>query len=70
MLGLSFGKVIVLVAIIAAVWFGFRWIERLQSAARDRSEQKNVRDRSGDRRVVDLERNPKTGAYEPRRRDD
>lgn len=67
MLGLSFGKVVVLVAIIAAVWFGFRWIERLQSS---RTEKRNVRDRSGDRRVVDLERNPKTGAYEPRRRDD
>ena len=69
MLGLSFGKLVVLVAIIAIVWFGFRWIERLQSGRRDGAGKRKVRDRPDDERVVDLEQNPKTGAYEPRRHD-
>lgn len=30
MFGISFGKLIVLVAVIAAVWYGFKYIGRLQ----------------------------------------
>ncbi len=30
MLGFSFTKIIVLVAVVAAVWYGFKYIERLQ----------------------------------------
>lgn len=28
MFGISFPKILVLVAVIAAVWFGFRWFQR------------------------------------------
>jgi uncharacterized protein len=30
MFGISFWKVVLLVAVVAAVWFGFRWFERAQ----------------------------------------
>lgn len=70
MLGLSFAKLVVLVAIVAVVWFGFRWLER-RGAVSGRSDARRRMDgRSGDESVVDLERNPKTGAYEPRQRGD
>ena len=58
------GKILLLVAVIAAVWFGFRWYQR--------SGLRLSLDRRG-RKVppaaLDLERNPATGAYEPRRED-
>jgi hypothetical protein len=28
MFGFSFGKIVVLVAVVAAVWYGFRWLEQ------------------------------------------
>ncbi|RED53693.1 hypothetical protein [Aestuariispira insulae] len=31
MFGISFGKLIVLVAVIAAVWYGFKYVGRLQN---------------------------------------
>jgi len=31
MFGVSFWKVVLLVAVVAAVWCGFRWFERAQS---------------------------------------
>ena len=34
MFGMSFGKVAVLVAIIAIVWFGFRWFQRWEKERR------------------------------------
>jgi uncharacterized protein len=34
MLGLSFWKVVLLVAVVAAVYFGFRWFERAQNEKR------------------------------------
>ncbi len=69
MLGLSFAKLAVLVAIVAVVWFGFRWLDR-RSAVGGSAATDRVRARRGDGHVVDLERNPKTGAYEPRQRGD
>ncbi len=43
MLGFSLSKLLVLAALIAAVWYGFRWIQRLQqlqrSAERDTVER-------------------------------
>jgi len=35
MFGMSFGKVAVLVAIIAIVWFGFRWFQRWEKERRE-----------------------------------
>ncbi|MFN4089655.1 MAG: hypothetical protein ACK4QW_11510 [Alphaproteobacteria bacterium] len=61
-MGLSLGKILVLVLILAAVWYGFRVFHALQDAQRRR-----LRERRDAERVVELERNPRTGAYEPRR---
>jgi len=35
MFGMSFGKVAVLVAIVAIVWFGFRWFQRWEKERRE-----------------------------------
>lgn len=67
---MSFGKLIVLALVIVAVWYGFRLLGRRQRPLGKEKGKARVNERSGDPRVVDLERNPKTGAYEPRRRDD
>ncbi|HSE78034.1 MAG TPA: hypothetical protein VLG66_08515 [Alphaproteobacteria bacterium] len=34
MFGFSFWKIVVLVAVIAIVWFGFRWLQRIESERR------------------------------------
>ena len=43
MFGFSLTKLLVLAALIAAVWYGFRWVQRLQqvqqSAERDKVER-------------------------------
>lgn len=43
MLGFSLSKLLVLAALIAAVWYGFRWLQRRQqiqqSAERDKVER-------------------------------
>lgn len=36
MLGFGIGKLLVLAAIIAAVWYGFKFISRMQEVERDR----------------------------------
>jgi hypothetical protein len=38
MFGMSFGKVAVLVAIIAIVWFGFRWFQRWEKERREAAD--------------------------------
>lgn len=70
MLGLSFAKLAVLVAVVAVVWFGFRWLERRGAVSGRSGARGRMGGRSEDERVVDLERNPETGAYEPRQRGD
>lgn len=35
MLGFSLGKLIVLAAIIAAVWFGFKWVGRVKQIRKE-----------------------------------
>ena len=47
---LSFPKLIVLVAVIAVIWFGFRWLERVERARRraaERAQARLGRDRLG-----------------------
>ena len=34
MFGLSFPKILLLAAVIAIVWFGFRWLQRLEKEGR------------------------------------
>lgn len=62
MLGFSLGKLLVLAVTIAAVWYGFRLYERRRASRRLPTAQRDG--------VVDLIRNPRTGTWEPRRRDD
>ena len=73
MFGMSGGKIIILVAIVVLIWFAVRWINRFGSL-RDGASPPN----GGGRRrgsapesppAVDLERNPVTGAYEPKKTD-
>lgn len=35
MFAFSFGKILLLAAVIAAVWFGYRWWQRVQRVMRD-----------------------------------
>jgi len=49
MFGLSFSKIIVLVAVVVAVWYGFKWLNRVdklrkEEAARDKVDQKKRMD--------------------------
>jgi uncharacterized protein len=39
MFGISFAKILVLVAVIALIWFGFRWFERWQKESRAAAEK-------------------------------
>lgn len=39
MFGMSFGKVALLVAIVAIVWFGFRWFQRWERERRAGADQ-------------------------------
>lgn len=39
MFGLSFTKVLLLVAVVAIVWFGFRWFQRWEKERRERAER-------------------------------
>ena len=39
MFGISFWKVVVLVAVIAVVWFGYRWLQRWQAETEARARK-------------------------------
>lgn len=43
MFGISFGKVIVLVAVVAMVWFGFRWFQRWEKERREKEDKTEAR---------------------------
>lgn len=47
MFGISFWKVVVLVAVIAVVWFGFRWFQRWQAESLARAKDADSRSRTG-----------------------
>lgn len=40
---LSFPKLVVLVAVVAVIWFGFRWLERVGRARRRAAERAQAR---------------------------
>ena len=67
MFGLSFGKLVVLIAVVLFVWLGWRKIATLVDAVKRQVEpppptrQKDA--------TVDLVRNPRTGQYEPAKDD-
>ena len=43
MFGISFPKIAVLVAIVAVIWFGFRWFERWQKERAAADERREAR---------------------------
>lgn len=45
MFGFSFGKVLLLAVVIAGVWYGWRWLQRVQAVSRD-EELKQAQDRA------------------------
>jgi hypothetical protein len=60
---LSMNKLLILVAAVALVWFGFRWWQRQQIAKREppRRTQHQSRGRAGD--VEDMRACPTCGTY-------
>jgi hypothetical protein len=64
MFALSFSKLLVLAVIIAAVWYGFRWVNRVEllrkeAAARAASGQGRMRPTASE----DMVRCPSCGTY-------
>ena len=65
---LSFPKLVILVAVIAIIWFGFRWFERWEKERRaaERSAAQLGRDRgrgTADRQAEDMTACPVCGTY-------
>lgn len=65
MFGLSFGKLLVLAAVIAFVWFGWRKIGAIADSLTRRDAPPKP---DADPDTIELVRDPKTGAYAPRER--
>jgi len=76
MFGFSFSKILLLVAVICIVWFGFKFLARVQGAGDGKPARplddlaQKVRRATGARRakrppVEDMTRCPKCGAYYP-----
>jgi hypothetical protein len=47
MFGISFSKVLLLVAVIAIVWFGFRWFQRWEKERREAADREEKNGRLG-----------------------
>lgn len=47
MFGISFPKVLLLVAVVAIVWFGFRWFQRWEKERREKAEREEKEGRLG-----------------------
>jgi len=47
MFGISFWKIVVLAAVIAIVWFGFRWVQRWQAESQARLKESSRRPSGG-----------------------
>lgn len=66
MFGLSLPKLLALAAVIAAVWYGFRWLARYQQVQRSKAAKKV--DRGGAAASTEeLVRCPRCGTYVPQR---
>ncbi len=66
MLGFGFSKLLLLAAIIAAVWYGFKFVGRLQETQRNRPQARSRPDRDGGgkpRAVEDTVQCPVCKAY-------
>ncbi len=76
MFGFSFTKILLLVAVICVVWFGFKFLARVQGAGdgkpgrplgdfADRVKRAAGGSRASKRRVEDMTRCARCGAYYP-----
>ena len=69
MFGLSFSKVMVLVAVVAVIWFGFRWFRRWEVERRQRAQARSApiqRPAESDGRQIqaeDMVACPRCGTY-------
>jgi uncharacterized protein len=65
MLGFSIQKILLLVAVIAAVWYGFKMFSRLEAAKREREKVADERDENSGPRTEELVQCPVCEAYVP-----
>ncbi len=63
---LSLPKLLFTALVIAAVWYGFKWINRTQKLRRENAERDRVSPESAAKRAVeDMVQCPDCGAYVP-----
>ncbi len=68
MFGFSLGKLLVLGAVVFAVWYGFRLIGQAgQASSSNNKPRENDKDSGHD--GIDMEYDPETGAYVPKDQD-
>ena len=66
MFGFSLQKLIALAAIVAIVWYGFRWAARYQRLRRSAAGRPaRAQDKAAPGAAEELERCPKCGAFVP-----
>jgi uncharacterized protein len=66
MFGFSFTKFLVLAAIIAAVWYGFRWVGRVAQIRKEAAKRAEAESRETRMRAMpseDMVRCPSCGTY-------
>ena len=66
MFGLSFGKLLVLAAVVAFVWFGWKRMGGLIDGVKRAGGGVRKSDNARDPETIDLVRDPKTGSYAPK----
>ncbi len=78
MFGFSLGKLTILVAIVLAIWFGFKWVGKIEAERKEKLKQAAREGASGgkgrgkgkqaaaDDKIQDMVKDPKTGAYVPK----
>ena len=63
MLGFSLSKLLVLILIIAAIWYGFKWVGKLDKGRKARLRESGSRSGSGEGDSRDLAECPACGTY-------
>lgn len=53
MFGFSLGKLVILAGILLAIWFGFKWVGKLEADRKERLRQAERQGRNGGRREKD-----------------
>ncbi|MFT5439153.1 MAG: hypothetical protein ACI9MJ_001014 [Alphaproteobacteria bacterium] len=66
MLGFSIGKLLVLAAIIAIVWYGFKIVGRRNQISAEKAARKSIDDRERERQdAQDMDKCAKCGTFVP-----